>query len=114
MLGRGAIFRLFVVALCLVPLPGAQRAAGALAPLLPVPAGEWPGAPVNEEEEDEREGSEGKERHAPQTRHCPPPPGPGTALPDRGTHRAHLTTPRAPPACRADWCRNGLAAPFRC
>lgn len=114
MLGLGAIFRLLVVALCLVPFAGAQRAAGALAPLLPAPAGESPGAPANEEEEDEREDSEGEQRHAPQARHCPPPETGAPLPPARDPHQSHLTKPRTSPARRTDWCRNGLAAPFRC
>lgn len=116
MFGFGATFRLFVLALCLVPFTSAQRAAGVLAPLLHIPllSAGTADVPVGEEE-DEREGAAGKERWAAPTRHRAPLRELVTALPPaHAPHQTHLLRPVPTPPVAADPFRNGLGTPYRC
>ncbi|HEY1192260.1 MAG TPA: hypothetical protein VGE74_31840 [Gemmata sp.] len=117
MLRPGAILKLFVLALCLVPFTSSQRLMGALVPfrlLAQGPAGERSDAPENEEE-DERESSESEGRHAPQSRHRPPSCEPVSGpLPVCMVHHIHLTKPRTAPPVTVDAFCNGLGAPYLC
>lgn len=120
MRGLGATFRLLTLAVCLVPFTNTQQATGAFALFrlaAPVPAGEVPDAPANEEEDEQerREEVDGKERHAPQSR-ClilRRELG-GTLRPVRATHQSHVTKRRTVPPVAADPLRNGLGTHYRC
>ncbi|VTS01893.1 unnamed protein product [Gemmata massiliana] len=114
MLRLGAIFRTFMLIVCLVPFTSAQQAAGALAPILPVvPVGGLPVTPVNEED-DERE-VDGKERVSSPSRHYSPVREPVERFtPGHTPYRSHLTRVRAVPPVSEDPFRNGLGTPYRC
>lgn len=112
-----ATLRFLALAVCLVPFTSAQQAAWAVAPVLPletVPAGEMPGGPVNEED-DEREDPDGKEREAARAS-APARVREGKAARSRShpTHAHVHAAARTRAPVPADPLRNGLGTHYRC
>ena len=112
----GAIIRVLMLLLCVVPFASARQAGSAFAPILPrLPLAPVSGAPAPVEEEDERETSERQERlHANSRQRAFSRTWVGNQLIKRHPLSAPQVSARPAAPFDADPFRNGLGSPYRC